>query len=138
MSNYNITLQSNNADLQAILNTINELPEAVEQATPEISVDSSGLITATAGDKSSTYQLAFQVAKTITPTAVNQVAVSSGYYTGGNVIVEGDANLIAENIKSGVSIFGVNGTLEEGDGGSDTENELVERTITSYINNGAA
>ena len=28
MSNYNITLQSNNINLQAILNTINELPEA--------------------------------------------------------------------------------------------------------------
>lgn len=28
MSNYNSTLQSNNTDLQAILNTINELPEA--------------------------------------------------------------------------------------------------------------
>lgn len=28
MSNYNTTLQSNNTDLQAILNTINELPEA--------------------------------------------------------------------------------------------------------------
>ena len=28
MSNYNLTLQSNNTDLQAILNTINELPEA--------------------------------------------------------------------------------------------------------------
>lgn len=27
MSNYNTTLQSNNTDLQAILNTINELPE---------------------------------------------------------------------------------------------------------------
>ena len=28
MPNYNSTLQSNNTDLQAILNTINELPEA--------------------------------------------------------------------------------------------------------------
>jgi hypothetical protein len=28
-NNYNLTLQSNNTDLQAILNTINELPEAV-------------------------------------------------------------------------------------------------------------
>lgn len=32
MSNYNETLQSNNSDLQSILNTINELPDA----TPEI------------------------------------------------------------------------------------------------------
>ena len=58
-----------------------------EQATPEIEVDSNGLITATAGTKSSTYQLAFQPAKTITPSATSQVAVSSGYYTGGNITV---------------------------------------------------
>ena len=87
MSNYNSTLQSNNTDLQAILNTINELPEATEQATPTISVSSNGLITATAGTKSSTHQLAFQAAKTITPTTASQIAVSSGYYTGGNIMV---------------------------------------------------
>lgn len=51
MSNYNSILQSNNIDLQTILNTINELPEpsgGSEQKAPIISVDSSnGLITAT-------------------------------------------------------------------------------------------
>lgn len=30
-NNYNATLQSNNTDLQAILNTINELPEAISK-----------------------------------------------------------------------------------------------------------
>ena len=54
MPNYNITLQSNNIDLQSILNTINTLPSASgEQATPVISVNVSGLITATAGAKTS-------------------------------------------------------------------------------------
>ena len=187
MSNYNSTLQSNNTDLQAILNTINELPEAsgdpvlqdktvtpttsqqtitadsgydgldtvtvnamptATQATPSITINSSGLIIATAtqtagyvtaGSKSATKQLAFQAAKTITPTTVNQTAVSSGYYTGGAVTVKGDSNLVAGNIKSGVSIFGINGTYE-GNGGSsggDTsiENDLITRTLTSYTNN---
>jgi hypothetical protein len=136
MSNYNTTLQSNNTDLQAILNTINGLPNAGgEQATPVISVNTSGLITATAGTKSSTHQLAFQAAKTITPTTTNQTAVSSGYYTGGAITVKGDSNLVAGNIKSGVSIFGVNGTFA-GSGGGDTSNEdgLVARTLTSYTN----
>jgi hypothetical protein len=41
--------------------------EVVEQATPVISVNSSGLITATAGDKYATKQLTTQAAKTITP-----------------------------------------------------------------------
>ena len=135
-NNYNSALQSNNIDLQAILDTINELPNA-GQATPVIAVSSNGLITATAGTKSSTHQLAFQASKTITPSTVDQIAVSSGYYTGGDITVAGDSNLISENIKSGVSIFGVNGTLEEGGGGSgDTsgEDSLVTGTATSYTN----
>ena len=140
MSNYNTTLQSNNTDLQAILNTINELPEAGvgEQATPVISVNTSGLITATAGTKSSTHQLAFQPAKTITPTTTSQIAVSSGYYTGGNVTVAGDANLVAGNIKSGVNIFGVSGTYVGSggsSGGASIENDLITGTIKSYTNN---
>jgi hypothetical protein len=135
MSNYNSQLQSNNTDLQAILNTINELPSAESQATPAISVSSNGLITATAGSKSSTYQLAFQPAKTITPTATTQTAVSSGYYTGGAVTVKGDSNLVAGNIKSGVSIFGVSGNYV-GSGGGDTsaEDGIITKTISSYTN----
>ena len=258
-NNYNSTLQSNNTDLQAILNTINELPEAnngvdlptltnegsasdllsgkqlidsegnivegtivtktasnltasgatvtvpagyyasqttksvatATQATPSITINASGLITATAtqtagyvaaGTKSATSQLAFQAAKTITPTTADQVAVSSGYYTGGNITVaaipstyvkpsytktattytptttnqtisagtycsgaqtiKGDSNLVAGNIKSGVSIFGVNGTYA-GSGGSSSgdtsmEDGLVTRTISNYTNNRVA
>lgn len=182
MSNYNTTLQSNNTDLQAILNTINELPEAsgdpvlqdktvtpttssqsitadsgydgletvvveamptATQATPSITVNSSGLITATAtqtagyvsaGTKSTTKQLAFQAAKTITPTTVSQTAVSSGYYTGGNITVAGDSNLVAGNIKNGVSIFGVRGNYSGNTGGTSMEDNIVNRTLTSYTN----
>lgn len=108
-----------------------------EQATPEISLNSSnGLITAVAGTKSSTYQLAFQPATTITPAATSQIAVSSGYYTGGNITVAGDVNLVASNIKSGVSIFGVAGTLT-GEGGSteNYEDEILNGTLTNYTNN---
>ena len=210
MSNYNTTLQSNNTDLQAILNMINELPEASggsggEQATPVISVNTFGLITATAGAKSATKQLAFQPAKTITPSTASQIAVSSGYYTGGNITVaavptqsksvtptsstqnitpdsgkflskvtvnaipntyvkpsytkgattytptttnqtisagtyltgaqtiKGDSNLVASNIKSGVSIFGVNGTLVEGSSGSSDSGEQEDAFITKAI-----
>lgn len=58
-----------------------------EQATPVIVVDSNGLITATAGSKSSTKQLTTQAAKTITPNASSQTAVASGVYTTGAVTV---------------------------------------------------
>lgn len=113
------------------------------QATPSISVNANGLVTATttqtagyvaAGTKSSTYQLAFQAAKTITPTTSNQIAVFSGYYTGGSVTVQGDSNLVAENIKNGISIFGVNGTYEGSGGGTEIEDGLIAGTLTEYTN----
>lgn len=52
------------------------------QKTPEISVSASGLITATAGNKSATKQLSSSM----------------------------DSDFVAENIKNGVTIFGVTGT----------------------------
>lgn len=55
-----------------------------------------------------------QAAKTVTPTTTEQTAVASGSFTSGAVKVAGDANLIAENIKSGISIFGVEGTAASG------------------------
>lgn len=95
----------------------------VTQATPSISVSSSGLITASAtqsggivegGTKSATQQLTTQGAKTVTPGTSTQTAVASGRYTTGAVQVAGDANLKPENIAEGVSIFGVAGTMAGG------------------------
>lgn len=89
------------------------------QATPSISVSSSGLITASAtqsagyvssGTKRATKQLTTQSGKTITPSRTQQTAVSSGRYTTGTVYVAGDSDLIASNIRSGANIFGVAGT----------------------------
>lgn len=55
-----------------------------------------------------------QQGKTITPGTSQQTAISAGNYAAGNVVVQGDANLIPGNIRSGVSIFGVLGNLEPG------------------------
>lgn len=91
------------------------------QATPFIIVNSGGLITASAtqdagyvnaGTKSGTMQLTTKAATTITPGTSNQTAVASGVYTTGNIVVAGDADLKAANIKKGVNIFGVTGTYE--------------------------
>ena len=49
-------------------------------------------------------------AATITPGTSNQT-ISSGTYLTGTQTISGDANLVAANIKSGVSIFGVSGSL---------------------------
>lgn len=55
-----------------------------------------------------------QAAKTITPGVNAQTAIEAGKYAAGDVIVEGDVNLKAENIAKDVSIFGVTGNLEKG------------------------
>ena len=88
------------------------------QVTPNINVSPTGLITASAtqsagyvssGTKEATKQLSTKSATTYTPSAINQI-ISSGYYLTGTQTIKGDSNLVASNIKSGVSIFGVNGT----------------------------
>lgn len=78
-------------------------------ATPTISVDQNGLITATSGSKSVAKQLTVKAAETITP-GVTDRTIASGQYLTGDQMILGDANLLAENIKSGVSIFGVAGS----------------------------
>lgn len=49
-------------------------------------------------------------AQTYTPTTSDQT-ISAGQYLSGAQTVKGDANLTASNIASGVSIFGVEGSL---------------------------
>lgn len=94
----------------------------VEQSVPSISINNSGLITASVsqeagyvrtGSKSATEQLTTQAAQTITPGTANKTIASGRYLTGVQTI-KGDANLLAANIKSGVSIFGVAGSFSGG------------------------
>jgi hypothetical protein len=75
--------------------TVNAMPTAT-QATPSVSINSSGLITASAtqtagyvsaGTKTGTKQLTTQAAKTVTPSTSSQTAVASGVYTTGTVTV---------------------------------------------------
>lgn len=130
-------------ELGGYIAQIAEAAPAVEQATPSISVSSAGLITASAtqaagtvaaGTKSATKQLTVQAAKTVTPTTSNQTAVASGRYTTGAVKVKGDANLKAENIAEGVSIFGVTGTHKGGaDIGTCTMAITLEKTTIAYL-----
>ena len=56
-----------------------------------------------------------QAAQTITPKTTDQT-IAAGKYLSGIQTIKGDSNLIAGNIKKGVSIFGVAGSLEESSG----------------------
>lgn len=108
------------------------------QATPSITVSSAGLITAkstqsagyvSSGTKSATKQLTTQGAQTITPGTSNKT-IASGRYLTGTQTIKGDANLVAANIKKGVSIFGVAGTNEGED--------IVQKVISEGTELGTA
>ena len=73
-----------------------------------------------------TQSIPTQGAKTITPNTRDQ-RVTAGRYLTGDITVRGDGNLVAGNIKSGVSIFGVWGNYV-GEGG--------ERALLFRENNG--
>lgn len=59
-----------------------------------------------------TQSIASKGATTITPMSAQQTAVSAGTYCSGNIIVAGNGNFVAGNIKKGVNIWGVVGTFE--------------------------
>lgn len=59
-----------------------------------------------------TQNIATKGATTITPMSAQQTAVSAGTYCSGNIIVAGNGNFVARNIKKGVNIWGVVGTFE--------------------------
>lgn len=52
-----------------------------------------------------------KAAETITP-GVDDQTIAANQYLAGAQTIKGDSNLVAGNIKKGVSIFGVTGTLE--------------------------
>lgn len=92
---------------------------SVSHNAPSATINSNtGVVTAThtqatgyvtGGTKTGTLNLSTQGAAEITPGTTAKTAVAKGKYTLGAVTVKGDSNLIPDNIKSGVSIFGVTG-----------------------------
>lgn len=124
-----------------------QTPATTITKNPTISVDSSGKITAsvsgtqsvtptvsagyitsgTAGTitvaGSASSQLPTKAAATYTPGTTDQT-ISSGQYLTGVQTIKGDANLIAANIKKGVTIFGITGTYTGIVDSNDTDDPL--------------
>ncbi|WP_140397161.1 hypothetical protein [Flavonifractor sp. An82] len=73
-----------------------------------------------------------QGAQTITPGTSNKT-IASGRYLTGTQTIKGDANLVAANIKKGISIFGVAGSFE---GGSTIISDYSSTTNVPFITTG--
>lgn len=92
------------------------------------SVTTAGYVTSgTAGNAnvSLTALITTKGAATITPTTTNQT-IASGTYLTGTQTISGDANLVAGNIKSGTTIFGVTGSYTGG--GTSKNTQVVQGT----------
>ena len=70
-------------------------------------------------------------AATYTPGTTNQT-IASGQYLSGAQTISGDANLIASNIMSGVTIFGVTGTASGDEITPMTEQEIWEAATEGW------
>lgn len=103
------TISGSSATVNAGTNTLT-LSKTVS-VTPNVST--AGYISSgTAGDSavSLTASVTTKAAATITPGTSSQ-SIAAGTYLTGAQTISGDANLQAQYIKSGVSIFGVDGSL---------------------------
>ncbi len=104
--------------------------ESQQTVSPDTGYD--GLSSVTVDAVSSTYVgsgVTKKAAATYTPGTADQ-SISSGQYLSGAQTIKGDSNLLAANIKSGVSIFGVAGNYT-GSGGAGSGLSMATGTTTS-------
>lgn len=100
--------------------------ENTQTVNPDSSYDALSSVTVEA--ISNTYigsSVTKKSAATYIPKTTDQ-SIASGQYLSGTQTIKGDANLVAGNIKSGVSIFGVTGTYAGGGSSGGSGNNNVE------------
>lgn len=119
-----------------------EKPTQTKSVTPSesaqtVTPDSGKVLSSVSvGAVSSTYigsEVTRKAAATYTPGTTDQ-SIAAGQYLDGAQTVKGDANLVAGNIKSGVTIFGVTGTHSGGTTPSGTVSitENGTKDVTNY------
>lgn len=93
----------------------------VELATPTILIDENGVITASVdqeegyvikSSKKADLRLPVHSGGSIKPEKNNKIAVQSGTYVTGDVVIAGDESLDPSNIRKGATIFDVTGEYE--------------------------
>ena len=116
------TITGTTASLSTGTNTLT-LSKTVS-VTPTVTAGYVASGTAGNSSVSLTASVTTQGAQTITPGTSNQTIASGTYLTGAQTI-SGDANLVAANIKSGVSIFGVDGALTSASVSQDASTKVL-------------
>ena len=99
--------------------------ENTQTVNPDSSYDALSSVTVEA--ISNTYigsSVTKKSAATYTPGTSNQ-SIASGQYLSGAQTIKGDSNLIASNIKKGVTIFNVTGSYNEATGGPTLQSKTV-------------
>lgn len=125
---------------EPVLQTKTVTPSTSSQnVVPDSGYDGLSKVTVNAIPSTYVKPSATKGATTYTPTTSNQT-IATGTYCSGAQTIKGDSNLVAGNIKSGISIFGVSGSYE-GSGGSSGGNsggiETIEIMDTGFPDPGA-
>lgn len=123
----------NVSDLEPVLQDKSVTPTTnTQNVTADDDYDGLGTVTVNPIPEEYVKPTSTKGATTYTPTTIDQT-IASGTYLSGTQTIKGDTNLVADNIKSGVSIFGVNGTYEGSGGSVETCTVTAEEYVSASI-----
>ena len=132
VANGSVTAPSSISGTAATVSTGTNTLTLTKSVSVTPNVTTAGYISSgTAGNSSVslTANITTKAATTITPGTSNQT-IAAGTYLTGTQTIAGDADLIAGNIKSGVNIFGVNGTFTSD---ADATASQIVAGATAYV-----